>query len=69
MILLLNILTLGIIRFVLIQEGTAKLVTRFGKYVKTLYPGMRSYFSLWGLSGKIYGFPSCPAIVRWRNWI
>ncbi len=53
---LLTILTLGIIRFVFVKEGTNQVVTRFGKYIKTLKPGLQAFFSFWGFSGAIYRF-------------
>ncbi|MEC9487933.1 MAG: stomatin-like protein, partial [Halanaerobium sp.] len=49
-------LTLGIFRFVYVKEGTNVLVTRFGKYVKTLQPGLNFFFSLFGLFGRIHYF-------------
>ena len=53
---LLTLLTLGIIRFVFVNEGTTKVVTRFGKYVKTLIPGLQSFLSILGFWGTIYHF-------------
>ena len=53
---ILTLLTVWIIRFVFVKEGTNVVVTRFGKYVKTLTPGMQSFFSLWGLFGTIHSF-------------
>ncbi|MFP4016186.1 MAG: SPFH domain-containing protein [Halanaerobiales bacterium] len=49
-------LTLGLFRFVFVEEGSNVLVTRFGKYVKTLKPGLRSFFSAMGLFGQIHYF-------------
>lgn len=49
-------LTLGIFRFVYVKEGTNVLVTRFGKYVKTLRPGLNFFLSLFGLLGRIHYF-------------
>lgn len=49
-------LTLGIFRFTYVDEGTAKVVTRFGRYRKTLRPGLRGYLSAWGTFGRIHGF-------------
>ncbi|MFP4662738.1 MAG: SPFH domain-containing protein [Halanaerobiales bacterium] len=49
-------LTLGLFRFVFVKEGSNVIVTRFGKYVKTLKPGLRSFFSALGLFGQIYYF-------------
>ncbi len=46
---ILSLLTLWIVRFVFVKEGTNVVVTKFGKYVKTLTLGMQSFFSLWGL--------------------
>lgn len=53
---LLTLLTLGIVRFTYVNEGTNQIVTRFGKYSKTLGPGMAYFFSLWGLVGSVYKF-------------
>ena len=49
-------LSLGLLRFELIDEGTCKVVTRFGRYRKTLRPGLRCYLSGWGLLGRIHVF-------------
>lgn len=56
MIKLLNILTLGLFRFVMVNEGTCQVVTRFGRYIKALRPGLRGYFSAWGIFGSIHHF-------------
>ena len=53
---LLTVLTLGIVRFVFVREGTNRVITRFGKYRRTLEPGLRAYVSLWGLLGMPYRF-------------
>ncbi|VFQ44780.1 SPFH domain-containing protein [Desulfoluna butyratoxydans] len=53
---ILSLLTLWIVRFVFVKEGTNVVITRFGKYVKTLTPGMQSFVSLWGLLGNVYTF-------------
>ncbi|ACL71000.1 SPFH domain-containing protein [Halothermothrix orenii] len=47
-------LTLGIIRFVYVREGTNVIITRFGKYVRTLKPGLNWFLSLSGLLGQIH---------------
>lgn len=52
----LSLLTLGLFRFVMVSEGTCQVVTRFGRYVKSLRPGLRGYFSAWGICGSIYHF-------------
>jgi regulator of protease activity HflC (stomatin/prohibitin superfamily) len=49
-------LSLGIFQFVTVDEGTRKIVTRFGRYGKTLRPGLRCYLSAWGVLGKIHSF-------------
>ncbi len=49
-------LTLGLFRFVFVEEGSNVTVTRFGKYVKTLKPGLNYFFSLFGLFGQIHYF-------------
>ncbi|MFW5981185.1 MAG: SPFH domain-containing protein [bacterium] len=49
-------LTLGIFRFVYVKEGTNVIVTRFGKYVKTLKPGLSSFLFLMGLFGQVHYF-------------
>ena len=49
-------LTLGLFRFVFVQEGSNVIITRFGKYVKTLEPGLNSFLSLLGLLGQIHYF-------------
>jgi len=49
-------LTLGIFRFIYVNEGTNVIVTRFGKYVKTLKPGLNVFFSCFGLFGQIHYF-------------
>lgn len=54
--LILTILTLGIVRFVFVKEGTNQVVTRFGKYRKTLEPGLQMFWSGWGLLGMIHKF-------------
>jgi|GEM_PF-3599362 len=63
----LTLLTLGIIRFVFVKEGTTQVVTRFGKYMHTLTPGLKAFLSLWGLMGSIYRFritdPQTSAVV------
>lgn len=53
---ILTLLTLGIIRFVFVKEGTNQVVTRFGKYMETLEPGLQYFISLWGLLGTIHYF-------------
>jgi regulator of protease activity HflC (stomatin/prohibitin superfamily) len=53
---LLTILTLGLARFAYVNEGTNQVVTRFGKYLKTLEPGLRSFPYMWGLLGNVYRF-------------
>ena len=64
---ILSLLTLWIVRFVFVKEGTNVVVTRFGKYVKTLTPGMQHFLSLWGLMGVIHSFkitdPATQSIV------
>lgn len=63
-------LTLGIFRFTYVDEGTAKVVTRFGRYRKTLRPGLRGYLSAWGTFGRIHGFtvtdPAFPGGVLYQ---
>jgi regulator of protease activity HflC (stomatin/prohibitin superfamily) len=54
--LILTILTLGIVRFVFVNEGTNQVVTRFGKYRNTLGPGLQMFWSAWGLLGMIHKF-------------
>lgn len=49
-------LSLGTFQFVTVDEGTRKIVTRFGRYAKTLRPGLRCYLSAWGVLGKIHTF-------------
>lgn len=49
-------LTLGLFRFVFVHEGSNVLITRFGKYVKTLKPGLNYFFSLMGLFGQVHYF-------------
>lgn len=49
-------LTLGIFRFIFVKEGSNVVVTRFGKYIKTLKPGLNYFFSLLGLFGQIHYF-------------
>ncbi|MEJ6951423.1 SPFH domain-containing protein [Natronospora cellulosivora (SeqCode)] len=49
-------LTLGLFRFVFVKEGTNVIVTRFGKYVKTLRPGLRSFLFMFGLFGQVHYF-------------
>lgn len=49
-------LTLGLFRFVYVKEGTNVIVTKFGKYVKTLKPGLNFFFSGFGLFGQIHYF-------------
>ncbi len=53
---ILTALTLGLIRFIFVQEGTNQVVTRFGKYLKTLEPGLQFFFAGGGLLGNIYRF-------------
>ncbi|MFW6264872.1 MAG: SPFH domain-containing protein, partial [Bacillota bacterium] len=48
--------TLGLFRFVYVKEGTNVIVIRFGRYVKTLKPGLRSFFFLLGLFGQVHYF-------------
>ena len=52
----LTIITLGIFRFVFVNEGTAQIVTRFGKFQKPLYPGLRSFLYFWGFFGRLHKF-------------
>ncbi|MFW6306962.1 MAG: paraslipin, partial [Bacillota bacterium] len=49
-------LTLGLFRFVFVEEGSNVIITRYGKYVKTLKPGLNSFLSLMGLFGQIHYF-------------
>lgn len=53
---LLTRMSLGVFQFVTVDEGTCQVVTRFGRYAKTLRPGLRVFFSLWGSLGKIHSF-------------
>ena len=53
---ILSLLTFGIVRFVFVEQGTSRIITRFGKYQKTLDPGLQMFVSLWGLLGHIHGF-------------
>ncbi len=52
----LTILTLGIVRFVFVKEGTNQVITRYGKYSKTLSPGLQMFLSFWGFLGSIHPF-------------
>ncbi|MCI0530155.1 MAG: paraslipin [Nitrospira sp.] len=52
----LTLLTLGIIRFIFVKEGTHQVITRFGRYAKTLTPGLRAFLSLWSMLGNVYRF-------------
>lgn len=65
---ILSMLTLWIVQFVFVDEGTNVIITRFGKYNKTLSPGLRSFVSLWGLLGVVHSFkvtdPSSDRIVK-----
>ncbi|MGE5528108.1 MAG: SPFH domain-containing protein [Patescibacteria group bacterium] len=49
-------LTLGLFRFTYVDEGTCKVVTRFGRFKKVLKPGLKGYFSAWGILGRIHAF-------------
>jgi regulator of protease activity HflC (stomatin/prohibitin superfamily) len=64
---ILSMFTLWIVRFVFVKEGTNIVVIRFGKYLKTLNPGIQSFVSLWGLLGTIHKFkvtePSTSKVV------
>lgn len=53
---LLTLLTLGVIRFVFVREGTNRIVVRFGRYRRTLTPGLQMFASLWGLLGVLHRF-------------
>lgn len=53
---ILTMLTLGIVRFVYVKEGTNQVVTRFGKYRKSLEPGLAHFLSFWGIFGTVYSF-------------
>ncbi|MGE5550495.1 MAG: SPFH domain-containing protein [Bacteroidota bacterium] len=52
----LNKIALGLLRFEMVDEGTCKVVTRFGRFRKALKPGLRCYLSGWGLLGRIHVF-------------
>ena len=52
----LTLLTLGIVRFVYVNEGTNQVVVRFGKFVRVLPPGLQAFLSLWGFWGTIFKF-------------
>jgi len=54
--LLLTASTLGMIRFVFVDEGTSQVVTRFGKFHKVLRPGLQFFPYFWGLGGRIHKF-------------
>ena len=49
-------LTLGILRFIFVKEGTNIIITRFGKYNRTLKPGLNCFLSCGGLFGQIHFF-------------
>lgn len=49
-------LTLGIFRFIYVEEGTNVLITKYGKYQNTLKPGLNFFLSLFGLMGQIHYF-------------
>ncbi len=53
---LVTLFTAGILRCVFVDEGTCQIVTRFGKFLKVLYPGLHVFPFLWGLAGSIYKF-------------
>lgn len=53
---ILSVLTFGIVRFVFVEQGTNRIITRFGKFQKTIEPGLQTFVSLWGLLGNIHGF-------------
>lgn len=49
---LLSLVTLGILRFFSVPQGSVRIITAFGKYVRAAKPGLRSYLSFWGLYQK-----------------
>jgi hypothetical protein len=52
---LLGVLTLGILRFYVVPQGNALVVTAFGKYRKSVQPGLSPILSLWGIYHKPWG--------------
>lgn len=55
---LLGILTLGILHFYVVPQGNALVVTAFGKYRKSVQPGLSPILSLWGIYQKPWGLIS-----------
>jgi regulator of protease activity HflC (stomatin/prohibitin superfamily) len=49
---ILTVLTLGILRFFIVNQGYVRLITEFGRYVRTVKAGMGSCLSFWGLYQK-----------------
>lgn len=46
---LLTLLTLGVRRFFIVEQGEAKIVVRLGKPIYVAEPGLHSCLSLWGM--------------------
>jgi regulator of protease activity HflC (stomatin/prohibitin superfamily) len=53
---LLTLLTLGIRRFFIVEQGEAKIVVRFGKPRRVAEPGLHNILSLWGLFDRVGRF-------------
>ncbi|MBF0290265.1 MAG: SPFH/Band 7/PHB domain protein [SAR324 cluster bacterium] len=52
----LTLLTLGIYQFIFVEQGTNVILMRFGKYRKSIEPGLHGFFYLWGIAGYIGRF-------------
>jgi regulator of protease activity HflC (stomatin/prohibitin superfamily) len=55
---LLTLLTLGVRRYFIVEQGRAKIVVRFGKPKYVAEPGLHWCLSLWGLVDRVDGAPS-----------
>lgn len=53
---ILTLLTLGVRRFFIVEQGEAKIVVRFGKPKYVAQPGLHSCLSLWGLVDRVGRF-------------
>jgi regulator of protease activity HflC (stomatin/prohibitin superfamily) len=53
---ILTLLTLGIRRFFIVEQGEAKIVVRFGKPRHVAEPGLHNILSLWGLFDQVGRF-------------
>lgn len=53
---ILTLLTLGLRRFFIVEQGEAKIVVRFGKPRYVAEPGLHSCLSLWGLVDRVGRF-------------